>query len=181
MKKCILHVHLMDFPSLGYRNGKFQSNGIHLCYWSKGLIIVNTMHLLKYFSNKPGFIYVNISIQCALGPIDPSTFDKFPSRRKENQIPSLVLKKGVVLLLHGGFPKGISNSLAIILWILILKQENMPRGIWFNDSECNSKLLKIKSSPPSINWIIKEIPFILKSSLCPLGPLIWFWNCIWML
>jgi hypothetical protein len=107
----------MDFPSLGYRNGKCQSYGIHLRYWSKGLIIVNTMNLLKAFGNKPSFVSVDISIHCALRPLDPYASDKFPSRRKGNQIPSLVLEEGFVLLLHGGFPKWISSSLAIRLWI----------------------------------------------------------------
>jgi hypothetical protein len=117
MKKCILHVHMMDFPSLGCHNGKCQSYGIHIRYWSEGLIIVNTMNLLKAFGDKPGFVSTNLSIHCALGPVDPSASDKFPPRRKGNQIPSLVLEEGVVLLLHGGFPKGISSSLAIRLWI----------------------------------------------------------------
>jgi hypothetical protein len=117
MKKCILHVHLMDFPTLGCCNGKGQSNGIHLHYWSECLIIVNTMNLLKSFGNKPRFVSANLSICCTLGPVDPSASNKFPPRRKGNQIRSLVLEEGVVLLLHGGFPKGISSSLAIILWI----------------------------------------------------------------
>jgi hypothetical protein len=117
MKKCILHIHLMDFPSLGCRNGKFQSYGIHLCYWSEGLIIVNTMKLLKAFGDKPSFVSVDLSIHYTLGPIDPSASEKFPPTRKGNQIPSPVLEEGVLLLLHGGFPKGISSSLAIRLWI----------------------------------------------------------------
>jgi hypothetical protein len=117
VKKCILHVHLMDFPSLGCLNGKGQSNGIHLRYWSEGLIIVNTMNLLKAFGDKPGFVSVDLSICCALGPIDPSASNKFPSRRKGNQIPILVLEEGVLLLLHGRFPKGISSNLTIRLWI----------------------------------------------------------------
>jgi hypothetical protein len=117
MKKCILHIHLMDFPSLGYRNGKFQSYGIHLRYWSEGLIIVKTMNLLKAFGDKPVLVSTDLFIHCALGPIDPSAYDKFPPRRKGNQIPSLVLEEGVVLLLHGEFPKWISNNLAIRLWI----------------------------------------------------------------
>jgi hypothetical protein len=75
------------------------------------------MNLLKAFGNKPGFVYANLSIRCALDPIDPSASDKFPPKRKGNQILSLVLEEGVVLLLHGGFPKGISNSLTIRLWI----------------------------------------------------------------
>jgi hypothetical protein len=117
MNKCILHVHLMEFPSLGCRNGKCQSYGIHILYWSEGLIIVNAIYLLKAFGNKPGFVSTNLSIHYALGPVDSSAPDKFPSRRKGNQILSLVLEEGVVLLLHGGFPKGISNILAIRLWI----------------------------------------------------------------
>jgi hypothetical protein len=108
---------MMDFPSLGYCNDKCQSYGIHIHYWSEGLIIVNTMHLLKSFGNNPSFVFANLSICCTLGPIDPSTFDKFPPRRRGNQIPSLVLEEGVVILLHGGFPKAISNSLTIRLWI----------------------------------------------------------------
>jgi hypothetical protein len=107
----------MKFPSLGYRNGKCQSYGIHVLYWSESLIIVNTMHLMKAFGDKPGFVSANLSICCALGPVDPSAYDKFPPRRKRNQIPSLVLEEGVILLLHGGFPKGISSSLSIRLWI----------------------------------------------------------------
>jgi hypothetical protein len=107
----------MDFPSLGFRNGKCQSYGIYLHYWSEGLIIVNTMNLLKDFGDKPSFVSTDLSIHCTLGPVDPSASDKFPPRRKGNQIPSLVLEEGFVLLLHGGFPKGISSSLAIRLWI----------------------------------------------------------------
>jgi hypothetical protein len=53
------------------------------------------------------------SIFYALCPVGPSAFDKFPPRREGNQIPSLVLEEGVLLLLHGRFPKGISSSLAI--------------------------------------------------------------------
>jgi hypothetical protein len=117
VKKCILHVHLVEFPSLGCCNGKCQSHGIHIRYWSEGLIIINAMHFLKAFGNKIGFVYDNLSICCALGPIDPSASDKFPPRRKGNQMPSLVLEEGVVLLLHGGFPKGIYSSLSIRLWI----------------------------------------------------------------
>jgi hypothetical protein len=117
VKKCILHVHLMEFPSLGFQNGKCQSYGIHLRYWSEGLIMVNTMHLLKAFGNNLGFIYSNMSIHCTLGPVDPSTSENFPPRRKVNQILIMVLEERFVLLLHGGFPKGISSSLSIRLLI----------------------------------------------------------------
>jgi hypothetical protein len=72
---------------------------------------------MKAFGNNPGFVSANLSICCTLGPVDPSTYDKFPPERKGIQIPSLVLEEGVVLLLHGGFPKGISSILAIRLWI----------------------------------------------------------------
>jgi hypothetical protein len=75
------------------------------------------MNLLKAFGDKPRFVSIDLSICCALGPIDPSASDKFPPIRKGNQIPSLVLEEGVVLLLHGGFPKGIFSNLTIRLWI----------------------------------------------------------------
>jgi hypothetical protein len=106
VKKCIIHVHLMDFPSLGFHNGKCQLHGIQFFYWREGLIIVNTMNLLKAFGDKPVFVSIDLSIHCALGLIDPYSYEKFPPRRKGNQIPSLVLEEGGVLLLHGGFPKG---------------------------------------------------------------------------
>jgi hypothetical protein len=115
VKKWILHIHLMEFPSFGCHNGKCQSYGIHLRYWSDGLIIVNPMNLLKAFGDKPRFVSTNMSIRCTLIPIEPSASEKFPPGRKGNQIPSLVLEEGVVLLRHGGFPKGISSSLAIIM------------------------------------------------------------------
>jgi hypothetical protein len=117
MKKWIFHVHVMEFPSLGCCNGKCQSNGIHIHYWSEGLIIVNTMNLQKAFGSKPGIVSIDLSIYCVLGPIESSSSDKFPPRRNGKQIPSLVFEEGVVLLLHGEFPKGISRSLAIRLWI----------------------------------------------------------------
>jgi hypothetical protein len=75
------------------------------------------MNLLKAFGDKPSFVSTDLSIRCALGPVDPSASDKFPPRRKGNRIPSLVFEEGVVLLLHGRFPKGISSSLAMRLWI----------------------------------------------------------------
>jgi hypothetical protein len=108
---------MMEFPPLGFCNGKFQLYGIYLRYWSEGLIIVNDMHLLKAFGNKLVFVSSNLSICYTLGHVDPYESDKFPPKKKGNQIPSLVLEEGVVLLLHGGLPKGISNSLAIRLWI----------------------------------------------------------------
>jgi hypothetical protein len=114
----------MDFPSFGCHNGKCQSYGIHLFYWREGLIIVNTMNLLKAFGNKPNFVSANLSICCTLGLVDPYASDKFPLRRKGNQIPSLVLDEGVVLLLHGGFPKGTSNNLVIRLWREICLEGN---------------------------------------------------------
>jgi hypothetical protein len=58
-----------------------------------------------------------MSILYAIVPIDPSASENFPPIRKRNHIPSLVLKEGVVLLLHDGFPKWISSSLTIRLWI----------------------------------------------------------------
>jgi len=171
----------MDLPSLGCHNGKCQSYGIHLRYSSEGLIIVNTMHLLKSFGTNLGFVSANMSIRCALGPVDPSTSDKFPPRRKGNHILSLVLEEGVVILLRGWFPKGISSSLAIIIWIWRLNQENMYGWKWSSSNECNRRLLKIISAPPSIASITNEIPCILKSSLCPVGPLLSLCNCIWIL
>jgi hypothetical protein len=75
------------------------------------------MNPLKSFGNKPGIVSTNLSIHCALGLVDPYASDKFPPRRKGNKILGLVLEEGVVLLLDGKFPKGISNSLTIRLWI----------------------------------------------------------------
>jgi hypothetical protein len=75
------------------------------------------MHLLKSFGNKHGFVSANMFICCALVPVDPSAPDKFPSRRKGNEIPSPVLEEGVVLLLQCRFPKGISSNLSIRMWI----------------------------------------------------------------
>jgi hypothetical protein len=102
------------------------------------------MNLMKAFGDKPNFVSANLSIHCTLGPVDPSASDKFPPRRKGNHIPSLVLEEGFVLLLHGGFPKGISNSLAIRLWIRRLNQEKMPGEKWYSGSECNRRLLEIR-------------------------------------
>jgi hypothetical protein len=75
------------------------------------------MNLLKAFNDKSGFVFADLSICCTLGPVNLYASENFPPRSKGNQIPSLVLEEGVVLLLHGRFPKGISSSLAIRLWI----------------------------------------------------------------
>jgi hypothetical protein len=63
------------------------------------------MNLLKSFGDKPGFMSVDLSIRCALGPINPSAYDKFPPIRKGNQIPSWVLEEGFVLLPAWRIPK----------------------------------------------------------------------------
>jgi hypothetical protein len=53
------------------------------------------MHLLKAFDNKPDFVFANLSIHCTLGPIDPSAYEKFPPRRKGNQIRKSGSKGGI--------------------------------------------------------------------------------------
>jgi hypothetical protein len=60
-------------------NVKCQTYGIHLHYWIEGLIIVNAMHLQKSFGNYPSFVFANMSIHYALGPLDPSAPEKFLS------------------------------------------------------------------------------------------------------
>jgi hypothetical protein len=70
---------MTKLPSLDCRNGKFQTYGIHIHYWIKGLIIVNAMHMLKAFGKKLGFVSTNLSIRYALGPVDPFAPNKFPS------------------------------------------------------------------------------------------------------
>jgi hypothetical protein len=78
MKKCILYIHLMDFPSSGYCNSKRQMNGIHLCYWRECLIVVYVMNLLKTFGNQSFLVSDNMSIHYVIGPIDSSASDKLP-------------------------------------------------------------------------------------------------------
>jgi hypothetical protein len=67
----------MELLSLDCCNGKCQLYGIHLRYWSEGIIIVNSMHLLKDFGYKPGFESSNMSICYSLGPIDTSSMRSF--------------------------------------------------------------------------------------------------------
>jgi hypothetical protein len=59
------------------------------------------MKLLKAFGKNTVFLSDNMSIHHTLGLVDPSASDKFPPKRKGNQIPSLVLEEGVVLLICG--------------------------------------------------------------------------------
>jgi hypothetical protein len=91
--------------------------------WNPSSLLERRSHHSQYhepdesLGDKTVFVSDDLSIRYALGPVYPSTYDKFPPRRKGNQIPSLVLEEGVVLLLHGRFPKGISSRLSIRLWI----------------------------------------------------------------
>jgi hypothetical protein len=82
------------------------------------------MNLVKAFGDKPGFVSVDLSIHCALGPVDPSASDNFLPRRKGNQIPSLVLEEGVVFLMHHycvAYMINIMHSLIINLGFIINK------------------------------------------------------------
>jgi hypothetical protein len=129
------------------------------------------MQLLVIKPRFPCMSDSNLSICHALGLVDPFSSDKLPSRRKQNQIPSLVLEEGVVLLLHGCFPKGIPCNLTIGLRVRRMRQIILHRKNRLIGYEYMRRILDLRLSPLGIGWIPNKISYILKSGLCPLGPL----------
>jgi len=62
MKKGILRFHLVNLQPPSCYNGKGQSDGVHIFYKRKGLIIVYHMDLLKTFRNQYYLVPSHLSI-----------------------------------------------------------------------------------------------------------------------
>ena len=70
-KKGQFHIHLIHRPLNLYCNGKYNSNGIHPCYKSKGFIIIYTILLCISFGNQPCLVLFKFSFFIQFGLIDP--------------------------------------------------------------------------------------------------------------
>jgi hypothetical protein len=112
-----------ELPTPGCRNGKGQSDGVHLCYGSKGLIIVYPVDLLKAFGNQSCLIPTHLFVYCLLGPVDPSASDKIHFKGSGTRSQVWFLRRELYSL-HGDFPKGIPCSLCIGLCGMKLEPYN---------------------------------------------------------
>jgi hypothetical protein len=78
MNNGILHFHLVNFQPPSYCNGKGQSNGVHLFYGRKGLIIVYPMDLMKTFSKQSFLVLFHMYVFFLLGPVYTYIYGNIP-------------------------------------------------------------------------------------------------------
>jgi hypothetical protein len=100
VKKSILHIKLTDRPVTNRSNGKKSTNSGHVSHWSKGLVIVTAMLLLKAASDKSSLVALKRTIGASLDLVDPLAGDGTNRGRRSDNIPSASTLKSSNLLSH---------------------------------------------------------------------------------
>jgi hypothetical protein len=81
-------------------NGKKSTNSGHVSHWSKGLVIVTAMLLLKAASDKTSLVALKRTIGASLDLVDPLAGDGTNRGRRSDNIPSASTLKSSNLLSH---------------------------------------------------------------------------------
>jgi hypothetical protein len=81
IKKDVFHVKLRDGPLSNKSHNKKSVNSGHMSNWSKSLIIITTLLLLKTTSNKASLIALKRTIRAGLNLVDPLTSDRMNTWR----------------------------------------------------------------------------------------------------
>jgi hypothetical protein len=99
IKKIILHIKLRDRSVTNRSNIKESANSGHVSHWSKGLIIVATLLLLKTARHKTSFVVFKTTIGASLDHVDPLSQD-WTNKWRGNNIPSVNALQRINLLGH---------------------------------------------------------------------------------
>jgi hypothetical protein len=113
IKKGILHIKLRHEPLLSRSHNKKSANSGHMSNWSKSLIIISTMLLLKTTSNKMSLIALKRTIRASLNLIDPLTSDRTNTWGTGHKIPCASPLKSSNLVSHRMLSFWMKNNIAI--------------------------------------------------------------------
>jgi hypothetical protein len=117
IKKGVFHVKLRDGPLSNKSHNKKSVNSGHMSNWSKSLIIITTLLLLKTTSNKASLIALKRTIRAGLNLVDPLTSDRMNTWRTGHKIPRASPLKSSNLLSHRMLPLRMKNSITIRSWL----------------------------------------------------------------
>jgi hypothetical protein len=81
-------------------NGKKSTNSGHVSHWSKGLVIVTAMLLLKAASDKSSLVALKRTIGASLDLVDPLAGDGTNRGRRGDNIPGARTLESSSLLNH---------------------------------------------------------------------------------
>lgn len=114
MKKCILHIQLMNWPSTGCSDAENNPYGGRLNNRAKCLVVVDAMLLRVTTDHPTGLVTSKSAIKVELMLEYPLARHNVGPRGARNETPSAVVNQRLVLISHGSAPVGISQRTAII-------------------------------------------------------------------
>ena len=100
LEKGVLAIHLMEVPPFCHYKCNHGLNSCHLCHWGKGIFIVDTLRLGIAFCYESRLVAVGGAIGIILHLVYPSTTDCLLVRRVGDEIPYLILRESLHLLVH---------------------------------------------------------------------------------
>ena len=131
MNKHILDIQLSQTPPSRNRQCQNKSNSSNLHNKAKGILIINTVSLLKSFGYESSLISINRTICSFLDFIDPAIVYDICTMSWRNKPPSSVFNKCIILLIHGIFPICIVHRSTQICWLVRNSQETPSNSVVF--------------------------------------------------
>jgi hypothetical protein len=113
IKKGVLDIQLRDRPLTDRGNSEKGPNSGHMSNWSKCLLIVNAILLLKATSHKASLVALKRAIGASFDLVYPLASDRSDMKWFRNKIPSASALKSSNLLSHSVLPLRVSNSLPV--------------------------------------------------------------------
>ena len=109
-KKSVINIKLAKAPLAMKCNAEHSTNGDRTDHGTESLVKINTLLLVKAFSNKPSFIPSNRAIEILFDAKNPFVAHYVLHRARGNERPSVVLDESIILVLHGLKPLRILES-----------------------------------------------------------------------
>jgi len=114
VKKCVLHVQLVNRPGAGRSDAEYRPYGGRFNNRAEGLVIVDALALGEASDNPASLVASEGPIGMELVPEDPLPRHDVGAGGARNELPGVVVDEGLVLIHHRGTPVGVGQRAAVV-------------------------------------------------------------------
>ena len=114
VKKCVLHVQLVDRPAPGSGDAEDDADHRRLDDGAECLIVVNAVALSEAANNPASLVTGKGTIGVEFMLINPLACHNIGARGLGDDPPSVVVDEGLVLIRHGSTPLGVGESTPVV-------------------------------------------------------------------
>lgn len=114
VKKCVLHVQLVNRPGARRGNAEYRPYGGRFDNRAEGLVVVDALALGETSDNPASLVASEGPIGMELVPEDPLARHDVGAGGARNELPGVVVDESLVLIHHRGTPVGIGQRAAVV-------------------------------------------------------------------